>query len=307
MSWKPVSKSMTFATAPARRLVVLGAGLAVAAAVLGAPPAAAAAPPEGAYWHTRAVMTRLHPWQFGSKQDPYSLVERQVSERWTTPDGRSWYGYRDLGTLPATEKDKKAWQRDGSPAKWGKSIDGKVVKLSTEPAKGHVAPMRGERRQFHLAGQWLTYDEVQRLPADPNKLKDWLSRAGQVGEIPAARLGDWVTSTLPQLLYDLPAPKEVRAAAYQALLTSPKVRQAGAAKDTLGRPGTAVVIDESNGEGKKRTDVTMTLIIDTGRMVLLSRDQLVEIQDKAFPGKSYSETLTDVGWTDAQPAVPALP
>jgi hypothetical protein len=295
VSWKPVNK-----------LITLGAGLAVAATALGAPPAVAAAPPEGAYWHTRSVTTIAHPWRFGTKSDSYGLLQRRVSETWSAPDGKQWFGYRELGAQPATEADKKAWQRDGSPAKWSKSIDGRVVKLSAEPSKGHVSPVRQERDQFHLAGQWLTYDEVQRLPADPNRLKDWLTKAGQVYRIEAGSMTGWLSSSLSQLLHALPAPKEVRAAAYQALLTLPGVRAGGDAKDTLGRAGAAVVIESSSGTGKKASTVKRTLIVDTGRMVLLSEDQAVTVGGKPFGAKSPG-TLIEAGWTNSGPAVPALP
>ncbi|MCP2362912.1 hypothetical protein HD597_009932 [Nonomuraea thailandensis] len=290
---------------PVNKLITLGAGLAVAATALGAPPAAAAAPPEGAYWHTRAVTTIAHPWRFGTKSDPYELLQRRVSELWSAPDGKQWYGFRELGAQPATEADKKAWQRDGSPAKWSRSIDGKVVKLSAEPSRGHVSPVRTERDQFQFAGQWLTYDEVQRLPADPDRLKDWVTKAGQVFGITAESMTHWLSSSLPQLLHALPAPKEVRAGAYQALLTLPGVRAGGDAKDTLGRAGAAVVIESSSGTGKKASTVKQTLIVDTGRMVLLSQGRAVAVGGKAFGAKSYNEILVEVGWTNARPAVPA--
>ncbi|MGN9846409.1 hypothetical protein ACTMTI_50700 [Nonomuraea sp. H19] len=297
---------MKFAIAPIRPLISLGIGLVVGAtALLGAPAAAAAAPPEGAYWHSRALMTTTHPWRFGSKPDPYSLVQRRILERWTAPDGRTWVGFRELGTLPKTAADKKAWQRDGSPAKWSESIDGKTVKLSTEPSKGSLSPVRNEN-SFHLAMQRLTYDEVQRLPADPNNLKDWLKRAGQVSRVPVGSLDGWVTNTLPEILHDIPAPKEVRAAAYQALLTMPDVRADGNAKDTLGRSGAAILIDRT-GKEKNKGSAKIRLIVDTGKMVLLSRDQTVTFNGKTLGGKTYNETLVEVGWTNSQPAVPALP
>ncbi|MEV6861907.1 hypothetical protein AB0M44_13010 [Streptosporangium subroseum] len=295
---------MTFATVPTQRLITLGVALAVGATVLGAPAAVAATPPEGAYWHTRTMTTSTHPWQFGSKSDPYSLVQREISERWSAPDGRSWFGYRELGTLPGTVADKKAWRRDGSPSKWNESIAGKTLKLSAEPAKGRLASA-GRERKFWVAEQWLTYDEVQRLPADPSRLKAWLTKAGQAGredDIPG-----WLEYTLPEFLHDFPAPKEVRTAAYQALLTLPGVRADGAAKDGLGRPGSAVVLDSSSGKGKKATVVKVRLIVDTGRMVLLSRDQKATLDGKAFPEMSSDKTLIQVGWTDSSPAVPALP
>ncbi|MED7926851.1 hypothetical protein SMD20_21525 [Nonomuraea sp. LP-02] len=296
---------MKLATAPIRPLISLGVGLAMGAtALMGAPGAAAAAPPEGAYWHTRSLMTLTHPWRFGSRSDPYALVQRRVSESWQAPDGRAWFGFRELGTLPKSAADRKAWQRDGSPSKWSESIDGKTVKLSATPAKGSIGPVR-DQNQFFLAGQNLTYDEVQRLPADPGILKDWLRRAGQVGRVPSASLDGWVVGTLPELLHALPVTKEVRTAAYQALLTMPGVRADGVAKDTLGRSGAAVLVDRTFKGGK--SSARTRLIVDTGRMVLLSRDQKALNDGKQVPGKDASETLVEVGWTNTPPAVPALP
>ncbi|YCK37661.1 hypothetical protein ACNF49_27465 [Actinomadura sp. ATCC 39365] len=292
------------AAATFRRLIAMGAGLAVGAA-LGTPAPAAAAPPEGAYWHVKELLSMRQQERFGTRAHPYSLVKRQITERWTTPDGRAWYAYRELGTTPPTPADKKAWQRDGSPAKWSESVDGKTVRLSAEPTKGHLGTVR-ERVQFELAGQLLTYDEVQRLPADPALLKDWLTRAGRVSRIPESALPGWVAGTLPQLLHVLPAPKEVRNAAYQAMLTMPGVRADGDAKDELGRPGAVVVIDTVNGTGETAMRTSVRLIVDTGRMVLLSQEYTGGRGGKG-PGKSSVTTLAEVGWTDARPAVPALP
>jgi hypothetical protein len=297
---------MKFAIAPIRPLISLGIGLSVGATALLGAPAAATAPPEGAYWHSRALMTTTHPWRFGSKSDPYSLVQRRISEHWNAPDGRTWVGFRELGTLPKSAAGKKAWQRDGSPSTWSTSIDGKTVKLSTEPAEGSVTPVRDEN-SFRLAGQRLTYDEVQRLPADPGDLKDWLKRAGQVSRMPNGSLDGSVTNSLPEILHSIPAPKEVRAAAYQALLTMPGVRADGTAKDTLGRAGAAVLIDRTSKEDKSKGSARIRLIVDTDTMMLLSRDQTVTFNGKTLGGKTYNETLVEVGWTNSQPTVPALP
>ncbi|MEV0382824.1 hypothetical protein [Nonomuraea sp. NPDC050643] len=298
---------MKFATAPIRPLTAIGVGLAVGATtLLGVPAPAAADQPQGAYWHTRVVYTKPHPWRFGSRSHPYALLEQQVMERWTRPDGKSWVGFRDLGTLPKSAADRKAWQRDGSPAKWSESIDGKTVKLSAEPSKGSVAPVPNVS-SFRLAGQSLTYDEVQRLPADPKVLKDWLTRAARVGRVPESSIGRWVTGTLPQILHDLPAPKAARAAAYQALLTTPGVRSEGVVKDPLGRSGTALLLEEPMNQKKSVASVKTRLIIDTGAMVLLSQHRTLSTDGRPTAGKDSHETMIEVGWTDSPPVVPALP
>ncbi|MFC7590845.1 hypothetical protein ACFQYP_49565 [Nonomuraea antimicrobica] len=127
-----------------------------------------------------------------------------------------------------------------------------------------------------------------------------------------------VTESLRDLFHRLPAPKEVRAAAYQALLTRPNVRSLGTVKDDAGRTGTAVRIDRPQATGdsaakekgvrpKDDHKVWNVLIIDTGTMLLLSESGTVTIDGKEFPNKTYTNLLLQVGWTDAAPAVPALP
>ncbi|MET7463722.1 hypothetical protein [Nonomuraea sp. NPDC005501] len=301
---------MKFAIAPIRPLITIGV---ISAALLGTPASAAADQPAATYWHTRILSTTTHPWQFGSRSNRYSLVQQQIVESWTATDGKSWYGYRELGTRPKSAADKKAWQRDGAPTEWSKSIDGKTMKLSTEPSEGRVGlvpnrtdPTGRNRTPYELAGQRLTYDEVQRLPADPNGLKDWLTKAARTGRIPEGSIGSWVTGTLPHILYTLPAPKQVRSAAYRALLTMPGVRSAGNAKDTLGRSGTTVLIDTTTRQTNNVISSHTRLIVDTSTMVLLSQHQTMSANGKPSV-KSSNETMVEVGWTDSQPTVPAQP
>ncbi|MFC5827878.1 hypothetical protein [Nonomuraea insulae] len=309
-------KHMKLATARVRLLIVVGAGLAAvgATAVAGLPQArevrltaAASAPPEGAYWHTKTLSTSINPRLLGSGANSYQVERRRLSEEWIRPDGTSWFGFREAGAYPKSAADQKAWRRDGSPAKWTRTADGQVVKLSTKPDKGRFGQARGENT-FRLGWQKLTYEEVQRLPADPSALKSWLAKAAQVSRIPQNRVDDNVTGTLPELLHSLPAPKEVRAAAYQALLTMPGVHSRGTAKDGVGRTGSAVSIEYPDDVRKDKTYGNRTdLIVDTGTMLLLSTSHTATINGKVFPNKTMTQTLLQAGWTDAAPAVPTLP
>lgn len=307
---------MKLATARVRLLIVVGAGLAAvgATALAGLPharevrlTAAASAPPEGAYWHTKTLSTSISPRRLGSGANRYRVEERQLSESWARPDGTSWYGFREAGASPKSAADQKAWRRDGSPAEWTRTADGQVVSLSVKPAKGHFGQARGENT-FRLGWQKLTYEEVQRLPADPDALKSWLARAALVSRTPQNAVNDSVTRTLPDLLHRIPAPKEVRTAAYQALLTMPGVRSQGTAKDGAGRTGSALSIEYPETVQKDKTYRNRTdLIVDTGAMLLLSISQTTTINGKVFPNKTMTQTLLQAGWTDAGPAVPALP
>ncbi|SEH00544.1 hypothetical protein SAMN05444920_116280 [Nonomuraea solani] len=289
------------------KFAILGVGLALGAPALVSTPApAAAAGPEGAYWHYRILTSKAHPGRFGSRAHPYTLVERQVMEWWSTAGGKASSGFRNLGAVPKSAADKKAWQRDGSPAKWTKSLDGKAAKLSTQPSKGYVTPMRNENA-YQIAGQRLTYDEVQRLPADPNGLKGWLVKTAQVRKLPASNVDGWVSGSLPRILHAMPAPKQVRAAAYQALLTMPGVRSEGNATDPLGRAGVSVVIADTSEQKEGTLTAKTKMIIDTGEMVLLSQVETLSVKGEGAEREGAVQTVAETGWTDAPPAVPALP
>ncbi|MCK2218740.1 hypothetical protein MF672_033840 [Actinomadura sp. ATCC 31491] len=300
MNLNPSTRIRKRATAPA----ALAAALAVGAAALSGP--AAATPPQGAYWHTRELTETVLPWTFGPKSDTYLLVQRRVFEEWHAPGGRWWYGVRDLGVAPRTAADRKAWQRDGSPGTWRETTDGRSVKLSARPARGTLREQPA-RDEYLLGGQRLTYDEVQRLPADPDRLKAWLTEAARTSRVPDESVGAWLAGVLPELLHSLPAPQEVRAAAYRALLTLPGVRADGAAEDGLGRPGTAVVTSRTDGKGAGATVVRLRLVVDTGRMTLLAREQKLTHGGEVLWPKTYVATMAEAGWTNTPPVVPALP
>ncbi|MFI6512034.1 hypothetical protein ACIBCT_30905 [Streptosporangium sp. NPDC050855] len=90
------------------------------------------------------------------------------------------FGSRRLGTRPKSPADERAWRRDGSPATWNRSADGMTVVLSTRPDKGRAGAAKGRSDAFHVAGQQLSYEELQRLPADPAGLRGWIEKAVRV-------------------------------------------------------------------------------------------------------------------------------
>ncbi|GAA3192533.1 hypothetical protein [Nonomuraea roseoviolacea] len=301
-------------TVPVRPLIALAA--VGATVLLGLPgPArtpelrltgAASAPPGGAYWHTRELWEETSPRQLGGGSHRYWVVEPLVTERWSAPDGRSWVGSRRPGAYPKSAADRESWRRDGSPTKWTRTADGRPLSLSGRPDKGSVGPERGDG-SFALARQRLTYDELQRLPADPDGLKSWLTRAARVQSTKETFVDSLVTQALTSLLHELPVPKEVRAAAYRALPTMPGVRVKGTAKDGAGRTGTALSIDPVGATPKDALVARSTLIVDAGAMVLLADDVRATMDGKPFLEGTGTRTILQAGWTDAAPAVPALP
>ncbi|WP_030924317.1 hypothetical protein [Streptosporangium amethystogenes] len=316
---------MKFATTPIRPLTAIGVGLAAVGVIaLSGPPStpdlrlaaatgAVTAPAQGAYWHTRTLFKITHPRQLGSGSNRYWVEEQNISESWTSPDGRSWFGFRKLGTRPKSAADEKAWRRDGSPTRWSRTAEGTTVSLSTTPNKGRVVLTKGPA-SFPVAGQQLSYEELQRLPADPTGLKNWIEKAVRVpkaepdAEIPEDAVDGQVTGTLTMLLHEVPVPKEVRVAAYRALPTMPGVRSLGKVKDALGRTGEGFSIDHRQARQKNLKVVAKTdVIIDTDAMSLLAENLKSTRNGKPFLNKTWTRTMLQVGWTDDKPSVPALP
>ena len=184
------------------------------------------------------------------------------------------------------------------------------MSLSTKADKGRVEPMKGRPSTFLLAGQQLSYEELQRLPADPAGLRTWLEKATRVAKVSDDRVDEHVTRELPSLLHEVPVSKEIRTAAYRALSTMPGVRSLGKVKDERGRvgEGLSVVYEQTNREKATSAD-RIQMIVDTGAMILLSRAVRLtaKVNGKPTPEINTTETMLQVGWTDDEPSVPSLP
>ena len=329
-----------------RRSVGLGLTGAVAAAVLavatlvpgvgtspgtGGPPAAdgsardvllAAAvraesvPTSGAYWHVRSMSTTTWPRKLGRGDNRYTVELRSVTELWTKRNGHTWWGQREW-VRPKSPEDEAAWRRDGSPSKWC------MGNTDTEPPQPnclHTAPGTasltrvGEDTFVVVEGRELTFAQLQRLPDDPEALRDWVVDAVEDDLDPSVSadiLDDNVAEVLANLLVDVPAPPRVRAAAYRALADMPNVRSIGPTRDELGRAGVGILIDAGDGAAifvprggpYKAGKLTRKLIIDPDTSHVLARQANVGESSDPVSGT----LILEVGWTDEEPHEPALP
>ncbi|MGV9771610.1 hypothetical protein [Streptosporangium sp. NPDC003464] len=310
-------------------MTATGIGLAVVGAIaLSSPqpvpalrPAAASqavtAPAEGAYWHTRTLWKGTYSHQLGRGKNRYWVEQQSVAERWTALDGRTWRGFRDLGVRPKSAADERAWRRDGSPTTWTRTANGMTASLSTKPDKGMVILDKGAKGApligFDLVDRMLSYEQAQALPTDPAGLKAWIDKASRD---PNAHVSDdfresYVRGQLVGILSEAPV-KEVRAAAYEALPTMPGVRSLGKVEDPRGRTGQGFLVDVDSGKGsggsrQKQFTVTERLIVDTGTMTPLASDVKTMVDGEPFPAKTSTTITLQAGWTDGEPAVPALP
>jgi len=83
---------------------------------------------------------------------------------------------------------------------------------------------------FEVGTAHLTLAQLDRLPTDPAALTAWLTRSlmGPQADIPSSVMPGEVAAALSCLLYEVPAPPAVRAAAYRALASRADVKRLGA-------------------------------------------------------------------------------
>jgi hypothetical protein len=124
-------------------------------------------------------------------------------ETWTQPGGQTWFrGERKTG--------------------------GKVVEI-TQPTP------------FRLGGPEVSFEQLQKLPTDPDALKAWIADSIKHSDVrtsagkPDAKMqAQFVFDGLISLVSELPAPPKVRAAAFRAIASYPNVESLGAVEGGQG-------------------------------------------------------------------------
>jgi hypothetical protein len=172
---------------------------------------------------------------------------------------------------------QEAWtRRDGQ--QWQSLRPGTVVKVN-------------ERTRFWVAGVGLSFGQLQKLPADPAALKAWVISAAKANRSEPALTASQadlfaIDDGLVDLLYAVPAPPAVRAAAFRALALFPGVKSLGAVD---GGQGLLMVF---RGGQQDR------LIIDPATSMVRSESAGATIAGKLV-SKGY--TVVASGWTDTLP------
>jgi hypothetical protein len=99
---------------------------------------------------------------------------------------------------------------------------------------GQVVPLKMPT-PFRLGGAEVTMDRIQKLPAEPAALRDWIANAvahsdirTSAGPLTADQRQQAVLEGLISLVSTLPAPPAVRAASFRAIAAYPGVRAVGA-------------------------------------------------------------------------------
>jgi hypothetical protein len=263
---------------------------------------------QGAYWRVRYL--EALPFKVGPRGRQYTIEELRINETWTDRQGRSWTGDRVAGARPKTPADAAAWKRDGSPTKWdmgpGDTVGGGHVFRYATPQPGRLVK-KDPPYGFMVAERWMTFRQLQALPTNPQALRAKLTpgdRPRADGEkVPADAQDGWTAGALGALLAEVPAPPQVRGAAYRALAAMPTARNLGRVKDAQGRTGIGIVITDSSGGGT----TTTRLIIDPNTSLVLSSGVAAGRAGVAKPDKERDTVYLEVGWTDAEPGIPELP
>ncbi|WP_329094538.1 CU044_5270 family protein [Actinomadura citrea] len=180
---------------------------------------------------------------------------RTTMESWTGRDGRVWW-------------------------KGGKT-QGRVVML-TRPAP------------FRLGGPAVTLAQLQELPATPGGLKAWIAAAVKKSDVTtsagrpdAAAQERLVFEGLLSLVSQLPAPPQVRAAAFRAVASYPDVKDLGPVKGGQG-------LSISFGGGRKAN-----LVIDPKTSRITDTDYFVSADGAQVTAPGGAEIVAE--WTSAAP------
>jgi hypothetical protein len=295
-------------------------------------------PGSGRYWLSTWEEGQL--LQVGRKGAEYAIMGRYSNSEWySNKDSFNVFETRWAGAEPASDADKAAWKKAGSPSSWpidqgpgcppdpNKSYTIDAAKTSQvsrsddgagKAGNGKLTPTK-EPSQFRVLGEYLTADQIRALPSDPAALKQWLIGVIQKRNLPHktdVELGESLFAGVQNLLFFNPITPQVRAAAYKVLAGMPGVTSLGAVKDGEGRNGVAVSITSNDTVEEQRADsggpyaVSIVFSPDTGdtlsfeTRVLKPADYLSWVPKGAL--FSY-RAVTEMRWTDDEPPAANTP
>ncbi|GAA3236959.1 CU044_5270 family protein [Actinocorallia longicatena] len=202
----------------------------------------------------------------------------------TTPPVTGRYWYTDTGwAVKGTVSGKKMRPRSGTTRIWVDRADHAWI------AQDGGKPVESKGWTFNLCDKSVRFADIQALPTDPAALRAKMTDAmknNDDGPVPAADQDRFVTGCMADLLYSLPAPAKVRAAAFRSLAAMPESRDLGTRKDGLGRSGKGLLID--NGA------VKTTLIIDPRTSTVLEHVLVAS----GIKSVEQRYTVRTAAWTD---------
>jgi hypothetical protein len=168
-----------------------------------------------------------------------------------------------------------------------------------DPAGRGVWPWQGPAG-FSVGVVQLSFAQLQQLPTDPAGLKAWVAEALKpvTATIPAEAAPGEIAVALSSLLYDVPAPAAVRAAAFRALAALPDVTSLGAVGGGQGLliTGPAPPADKFPAGRVPAGAGEIKLVIDPATSTV-----------RSVTNYQGTETILVSQWTDRIPPVAKVP
>jgi hypothetical protein len=142
---------------------------------------------------------------------------------------------------------------------------------------------------FQVGGTRLTFAKLQQLPTDPTALTQWLANSFTGTGRPDVP-GD-VAFSLTRLLWEVPAPPAVRAAAFRAFAAMPNVTNLGP-QDSGTALRIAVPAEPADKHGGKVPEGSdhLTIVVDQKTGTVLS-----------YTNYQGTVKFTEIGWTNNAP------
>ncbi|MFD1540403.1 CU044_5270 family protein [Nonomuraea guangzhouensis] len=201
------------------------------------------------------------------------LMAAVSAERTPEGSGDYWHVTRKWSD-PEMPQEESWTSRDGR--RWSKGEPGDPPDaVVTDPAP------------LALKGVKVTLEDLDRLPTDPEALK------ARIDELPGddsgLRASEARNLSLFALITELPAPSEVRSAAFRALATLPEVKRTGTVDN-----GEELLIADPDGK------LEIKLVIDPDNARVMRTNYLVA-DDGSLAGGPVGFISVTTGWTDQPP------
>lgn len=263
------------------------------------------------YWHSRVRKMTVTRLNVGDRDIHYQAT--CDSDVWLArgPSDQSWWVVSRQQARTLTAADERLWRERGNP-ELGYCSYGHGSRVGSQ---GQAAPYalrlstHGSAPYFGFptaGGKTISFRAIERLPADPEKLKAILVRWRP--DAPQSP-GDGATDFFYQhaifiqaadLLFDLPTSPKVRAALFRTLAGLPSVRVLGEVRDPLGRAGQGIALPNCDRGGD-----SSQIILDQRTGQLLAVRQVRDCgASSGSPRITEWSALLQSGWTDQSPRLP---
>lgn len=207
------------------------------------------------------------------------LMAAVSAERTPQSSGTYWHVTRQ--GFKSDNPPMESWtRRDGK--RWTKGVPG-------DPPDAVIpAPAW---KTLSLKGAKVSFEDLERLPTDPEALKAWIAeRKGNENDMFESEIRGDPTFTLLALITGLPAPAEVRSAAFRALAATPGIENAGAVEG-----GQQLRFPDSD-DGKD-----IELVVDPEKARVTRANLVVGDDGDVAWNDNFISVTTE--WTDQLPSV----